>query len=134
MYLNTIFDDLYQINRDLNKFLKTGSRNRASWPEVNIYESQDQYTIVCRTPGIAKEDISITFKDNSLKITGEKKAEKPEKHNYHLKERGSGKFERNVLLHDKIDDSKIDAQMKNGLLLVKVPKAPEAQPKSITIN
>lgn len=131
--LNTILDDLFDINRAITRvFDSTPAYRYSYWPEVNIYNSNDEYVVVAKLPGVKKEDVSITLKDNSLKISGEKKDDKKE--NCYLDERYSGKFERNFLLNEKVDSGKIDAEMKNGLLMIKLPKSPEVKPKSISIK
>lgn len=135
MVYQTIFDDLYRINRELSSFLAAGRVQKSSAiPEVNLYENESEYRIVAKMPGVKKEDVAITCKDKTIKIAGEKKVEKNEKAQYHLRERREGTFERSVLLADRIDADKIEAQMQNGFLMIKVPKKEEAQPKKIEIN
>ena len=131
----TIFDDLYRINREFNRLFKSGYNSGRSyyWPEINLYENSFEYVVVTKVPGIKKEDIAITLKDNTLKISGEKKGIGDEV-NFHIRERKRGKFERNVMLEEKIEAEKIAAEIKNGFLLVKIPKAPEAKPFSIEIK
>jgi len=133
--LISIFDDLYRLNREMNKILygTEGTKNQY-WPEVNIYENENEFMIVSKVPGINKEDLSISFKDNSLKISGTKKSPKKEDVNYHLRERRHGEFERNFLLDEKIDINNINAEVKNGLLLIKVPKSPQTKPVKIDIK
>ena len=135
MYYDSVFNDLFRINRELSSFLNSGRIKRGySWPELNLYESKEGYTVALRVPGIAKEDIEISYKDNSLKISGEKKVDINDKASYHLREREEGAFERNIVLRDKIEADKIGAQLENGILIIKVPKSPEAKPKNININ
>lgn len=133
----TIFDDLYRLNREMNKFLYGGKREReysTTWPEVNIYENENEYVVAAVIPGVTKEDLNITIKDNSLKVSGERKITTQDNVNYHLKERKEGKFERNFLLNDKVDPQNISAELKNGLLLVKLQKAAETKPVTIAIK
>jgi HSP20 family protein len=104
------------------------------WPHANIYENHDDYVIVAKVPGVEKNDISVAIKDNSLKISGERKKENHENATNYFDERFSGKFERSFLLNEKIDADKIDAEMKNGLLMIKLPKSPEVKAKNITIK
>jgi len=133
--LNTILDDLFDINRTINRLFDSSQGYRYSyWPEVNIYNNNDEFVVVAKLPGIKKEDVSIILKDNSLKISGEKKDDKQDKENCYLNERYAGKFERNFLLNEKIDSNKIEAEMKNGILMIKLAKSPELKPKSITIK
>lgn len=133
--LNTILDDLYDLNRNISRiFDSTPGYKYYYWPEVNIYSNINEFIVIAKLPGVKKEDVSIVLKDNSLKISGEKKKEEKENAGCYLDERYTGKFERRFLLNEKVDSNKIDAEMKNGLLMIKLPKSPEAKPKSITIK
>jgi HSP20 family protein len=131
--LDTIFNDLYDLGKSINKIFEVNPVYRyAKWPETNVYANNEEYVVALKIPGVEKKDISLTIKDNSLKINGERKKENNE--NYHLNERYSGKFERNILLDEKVMSDKIEAQLKNGLLIVKLPKSPEVKPKTINIK
>jgi len=130
---NTIFNDLYNFNRALNRAFDQ-REEYSYYPEMNTYENNDEYIIAVKTPGIKKEDISISFKDNVLKISGEKKEYKKEKESIHLKERFNGKFERSISMPEKVEVEKAGAEFKNGLLIVKLPKSEETKPVEININ
>ena len=135
--LETIFDDLFEINRTINRIFDARSNYRMNypiWPVMNLYENNDENIIVAKLPGLKKEDIAIVYKDNSIKISGERIKEKNEKNNIQLRERFYGKFERSIMLSEKIDSEKIQAEFKNGLLIIKLPKSSETKPKAITIN
>ena len=132
--LETVFDDFYRLNREFNRLFGVRHQRRDYWPETNIYENQNEYMIVSKLPGVKKEDLSLSVKDNAIKISGKRESEKENKINYHLKERREGEFERNFLLHEKIEADKIEAELKNGILLVKIPKSPETKPKTIEIK
>jgi len=78
--LNSILDDLFDINRTITRLFDSSPAYRYSyWPEVNIYNNNDEYVVVVKLPGVKKEDVSIILKDNSLKISGEKKEDKKRK-------------------------------------------------------
>jgi len=133
--LATFLDDLYDLNRDINRIFDVyPGRSYYRWPEINIYNNDNEYIVVAKAPGLKKEDIYLTLKDNSLKISGERKKEEKVKTNIHLEERFIGKFERSFMLNEKVDADKVDAEMKNGLLIVKLPKSPDTKPKAITIK
>jgi len=132
---NTVFDELFKLNEEMGRvFNSVGYSGRHRWPETNIYENRDEYILVSKMPGLEKDDIEIFLKDNSLTIRGERTKNAEEKQKRHLDERFSGKFERNFLLNEKIDVDSIQAETKNGLLIVKLPKSPESKPKRIEIK
>ena len=132
--LRTIFDDLYDLNREMNRIFSGYQNNKSNWAETNVYENNNGYVVVSKLPGLSKDDVNITLKDNSLQISGERKKEEMKGESVHLIERFSGKFERNFILNDKIDAGNIEAEMKNGLLMIKLPKSPETKPKKIEIK
>jgi len=133
--LATIFDDLYNLQNELDEVLFSDYRVRKSrFPRINVYENDDEYVVSAELPGADKNDISITLKDNSLKINGEIKKGNNSKDNIHLEERYYGKFERSISLNEKGNADKINAEFKNGILLIKIPKSPETKPVSINIK
>ena len=104
-------------------------------PLVNIEETDNDYIITAELPGIEKKDIKITFQNNMLNISGEKKEEKEmDNRNFHRVERRYGKFSRSIAIPSSIELDKIDAGYKNGILTVKVPKSEEAKPKEIEVK
>ncbi len=131
----TIFDDLFELNREMNQvFSRAGMGGRKNWPETNTYESNDEYILVSKVPGMVKDDIEITVKDNSLTVKGKRNKETPENSKLHMDERFSGNFERNFLVNEKIDIDNIKAEASNGLLIIRLPKSPEMKPKKIKIK
>jgi HSP20 family protein len=80
--------------------------------------------------------LNLTVVHNNLTISGEKKGPpddiKPEA--FHREERASGKFVRTITLPVEIDDSKVSAEYKNGLLLITLPKSEKAKPKQISVQ
>jgi HSP20 family protein len=87
-------------------------------------------------PGIDPQSLNITVVHNTLTISGEKKGApdeiKPEA--FHREERARGKFVRTITLPVEIDDGKVGAEYKNGLLLITLPKSERAKPKQINVQ
>jgi len=112
------------------------SRIRDGWmPSVDIEENDNAYIVTMELPGLAKNDVKISFRDEVLTISGEKKYEKKEdEKNYHRYERSFGKFERSFRVHSDILVDKIDAGFKDGVLTVNLPKAEIAKPKEIEVK
>jgi len=105
------------------------------YPATDIYDTKDGYVFKLEVPGLKREDISIEFNENTLSIKGERKEEKEiKKEDYHQIESCSGTFSRSFTLSHNIDHKKIDANLKNGILELRVAKVEEKKPKTITIN
>ena len=108
----------------------------SNWnPDVDIVEHSNNYTLTMDLPGLKKDDVNISVKNNLLRISGEKKNEKEEKQkNYHRRERYFGKFERVFNLGNEIDKEKVEANFKDGVLKIDLPKAETAKPKEIEVK
>jgi len=104
-------------------------------PLTDIYETEEEYIFKVELPGMDKKDINIEVKDDVLWIRGERREDMDaNKDNYHRIESRSGKFSRSFRLPRGIDQEKIKASMKNGILELKVAKPEEKKPKAISIN
>ena len=104
-------------------------------PAVDIYDSEDKIVLKVELPGVDKKDISIDVKDRVLTLKGERSSDNEVKEeSYYRRERAFGKFERAFNLAADVDPEKINADYKDGVLKIDIPK-PEAQkPKQITIH
>ena len=108
----------------------------AVWsPRVNISETNDHYVITADLPGMRKEDIKVTYDNGVLTIQGERKQEVEEKdEKLHRVERLYGMFERSFRLPMSVQADKIQAEFKDGVLRLTLPKAEDAKPRQISIN
>jgi HSP20 family protein len=96
-------------------------------PELDVRENSTSITIEAELPGVEEKDVSVTFANGVLTITGEKKQQKEEKgDSYHLTERSFGSFRRALQLPDTVDEAKIEARFDKGVLKVTALKKPEA--------
>ena len=105
------------------------------WPALDISEDKEKFTVHVDVPGLKKEDIHVTTEDNFLVIKGQRKTIQEEKEkNYHRVERSYGAFERRLDLGTRVDESKIKATYKDGVLEFVLPKAETKQAKQIAIE
>ncbi len=104
-------------------------------PVIDIYDNDRKIVIEAELPGLDKKDIHVDVKDGVLTLRGERSYEdevKEEK--YHRKERAFGKFHRSFTLPEGLDHDKIEADYKDGVLKIEIPKPEEKKPKKITIH
>ncbi len=102
---------------------------------VDLKETDDEYILKVELPGLEKDDVQIALEQNVLTIRGEKKEEEAkENESFHKKEIRYGWFERSFTLPGDINEKKINAKMKNGVLTIHVPKKETAKPKRIPIT
>ncbi len=114
--------------------LTNGGRMVVRW---DVAETDDAVNITADLPGLTEKDIDVTIAEGVLTIKGERKAEKEtedKKKHYHRIERSYGSFERAMSLPSDVDESKISANFKNGVLELTLPKKPEAKKKAKKIQ
>ena len=104
-------------------------------PRVNVKELDDRFELSAEIPGMEKEELSIEVQENLLTIRGEKKTQgKAENEKMHICEVSYGKFERSFRLPENTKIEDVDAEYKNGVLRVSIPKTEPAKPKEITVK
>ncbi len=104
-------------------------------PVVDTYEKDDVIVVKAELPGVSKEDISIDVKDNILTLSGERKHdEEVKEEDYYRRERFYGRFQRSFTLPEAIDPEKIEANYKDGVLEIRIPKPEAAKAKKIEIK
>lgn len=108
----------------------------ADWvPSVDVSETEGEYQIKAEIPDVKKEDVKVTVEDGVLTIQGERKHEKEEKgKKYHRVERSYGSFVRSFTLPDLVDEEKVKAEFKDGVLNLQLPKSEKAKPKAIEVS
>jgi HSP20 family protein len=104
-------------------------------PSVDIFETERELTIKAELPGMEEKDIEVRLENNVLMIKGERRFEKEaKKENYHRVEWSYGTFNRSFSLPAFVDETKVKAEYKNGVLKVVLPKKEELKPKEIKIS
>jgi HSP20 family protein len=112
-----------------------GESTAGVFPMVNLTETADNYYIRAELPGIKAEDLDISITGDTFSITGERKIpEEDSNAKYHRREREAGKFSRILKLPSLVQADKAEAESKDGVLTVILPKAEETKPKQITIK
>jgi HSP20 family protein len=110
-------------------------REPRQYPLINLLEDKNNFYVEALTPGVDPQSMDITATQNRLTLSGEKSGAgdiKPEA--FHRNERASGKFVRTIDLPVEIDEAQIQAEYRNGLLVVTLPKGEKAKPKQISVK
>ena len=110
---------------------RTGMQRRegALGLRINVSESDDEIQVTADLPGVSEEDIAVTLENDVLRISAEKSADSEEKDKtWHVVERSYGRFERAIRMPSGIDPDAVKASFKDGVLSVRLPKPPEAEP------
>ncbi|MBN1381851.1 MAG: Hsp20/alpha crystallin family protein [Deltaproteobacteria bacterium] len=127
--MNRLFDDFFRGFDDMS-FGLSRDRFRAFSPSVDIKENDKEVLIKAELPGMDEKDIDVNLFEDRLTIKGEKKEEKEDKgSDYYHMESSYGSFNRIIPLPEKVDTKKVEANFKNGVLSIKLPKTEEAKAK-----
>jgi HSP20 family protein len=104
-------------------------------PLVDISEDEKEYLIKTELPEIKKEDVKVTVENGILSITGDRKLEKEEKNKkFHRVERAYGSFIRRFTVPEDASGTKVNAEFKDGVLKVHLPKNEEKKAKEIEVK
>ncbi|MBK8259206.1 MAG: Hsp20/alpha crystallin family protein [Polyangiaceae bacterium] len=104
-------------------------------PAVDIVESNNEFQIKVELPEVKKEDVKVTLHQGQLRIEGERKLEKEEKDKkYHRVERFYGQFVRTFMVPDNVDEARLSADFKDGLLNIHLPKTEKHVPKPVDVK
>ena len=104
-------------------------------PAVDIIEDEKEYLIKVELPEVQKDAVKVTVEGGTLTISGERKAEKEEKdRKFHRVERYYDRFERSFSIPEDAEDSKVNAEFKDGVLRVHLAKSEKARPKQIEVK
>jgi HSP20 family protein len=127
-----------QINRLFNESFDRSSEegNLTTWaPAVDILETEQNLVVKADLPDIKPEELDIRVENNILTIRGERKFEKKVNENNYLRvERSYGSFSRSFSLANTVNTEAIQADYKNGVLTLSIPKREEAKPKQIKVR
>lgn len=139
------FRELEEMTDRLNRVLGRQDARRsngketivmADWmPVVDISETDADFEIKAELPGVKKEDLKVTLENGVLTLQGERKEEREEKgRRVHRVERSYGRFSRSFSMPDVVDESKVKAEFKDGVLSLHLPKSERAKPKAIEVK
>ena len=112
------------------------SRTAGAWmPAADTYETDDAVILKVDLPGFSKDELSLEIGQNTLTLQGERRQEAEVKEEgYHCRERTYGRFERSFLLPATVDQDRVQATYKDGVLEVRLPKRETARPKRMAVG
>jgi HSP20 family protein len=104
-------------------------------PQLDLSETDNAVEVRMDVPGVHAKELDIRISGNILTVSGERKEEKEEKgRTFYRSERKSGSFSRSVTLPCAVDESKVEAKCRDGVLTIALPKAAEARTKKIEVK
>jgi HSP20 family protein len=123
-----------QKKRELEKSEETTTPARVFLPNADIYETQDSLTVVLEMPGVEKGNVDVRVEDGILEVEGRLDLSKYQGLQPLYTEYNIGHYSRTFQLSSRIDQNKIGAEIKDGVLSLTLPKVEEAKPRSIEVR
>ncbi|MDX1393577.1 MAG: Hsp20/alpha crystallin family protein [Gemmatimonadota bacterium] len=116
--------------------MRSSLNSWAAWaPAADLYETEDAFVLEIGLAGFAHEDIDVTVERGVLTVAGQRSTrEEQEEHTYHLREHSYERFARSFSLPGTVRSEDVEADFENGMLVVRLPKTPEAKPRRIAVR
>ena len=119
---------------EMEKFMQSHGHEGFA-PAIDVYETKKEVVVEAPLAGVNPDDVEISIENDVLGIKGESKKESEvDEKNYYRKEVRAGSFFRSVALPAHVISDKAQAESKEGMLKITIPKAPEAKPKTIKVK
>jgi len=133
------FGTLLSLQNALDAFrssdwLQSSPSSGGSYPPLNVFRKGDDFTLIAEVPGIRSSDLEVQVKGRTVRLSGSKVVNYPEKASVHRRERLQGRFDRSITLPVEIDQDQVTAECRDGVLVVSLPRAERDKPRSIRIN
>lgn len=123
--------DLLAIQQRLDRFAPAPS----GWiPPIDVHETADEYVITAELPGLDREDVEIQVHDGRLQLSGQRRERDVPCEQYHRVERGHGSFSRTLELPHPVDEERVTADLRDGVLTIVCPKAAEGNARRIQVS
>jgi HSP20 family protein len=103
-------------------------------PAMDIFETDQQITVLADMPGVKAQDLAIDLRENTLTLSGNVESPEGEREEELLREYRTGNYYRQFTLSEGIDQSKIEAALKDGVLRLRLPKVEAAAPRTIPVK
>jgi HSP20 family protein len=133
------FDALLNLQRELearltSDWLQDLTTSRGPFPPINVFQQGDDVLAIIELPGIDRNDLQIQAKENTIRISGKKSVEYPDRVSVHRRERVFGEFDRTLTLPVHLDADRVKAEYRDGILALFLPRAESDKPRTITIS
>jgi len=132
--LDRLQNEMDRMLRDFSTVIPRRVAAREEFPAINVWEHDDTVFAEAELPGLTTEDVNISVVGNELKLDGKRNEADVEGGSYHRRERGWGAFSRTLKLPYDVETGKVEAALRDGVLLITLPKAQAAKPRKIEVT
>jgi len=135
------FAEMRQLQAEMNRLFEdfapdvVETPEASAYPPVNVWVGETSVAVTAELPGLTRDDIELTIREDTLTIKGERKPHvNDDRVVWHRRERGVGPFVRTIMLPFRVDPDQAEARFANGILEVEMQRPKADQPKKIQIS
>jgi HSP20 family protein len=133
------FDTLLGLQQALDAFrtsgwLDAGPSGRGAYPPLNVFRKGEDFVVIAEVPDVKKADLELQVKGNTIRISGSKAVSYPEQAGLHRRERLGGRFDRAITLPVEINADGVQAECRDGILALLLPRAERDKPRTIQVS
>lgn len=133
------FEALQQFQQAIDTFrssnwLGSGPSGAGSFPPLNVFRKGEDIIIIAEVPGVRKSDLQIEVKGRTIRIAGTKSVSYGDKASAHRRERLAGAFNRSISLPIEVDADRVEAECRDGILALHLPRAERDKPRAISVS
>jgi HSP20 family protein len=133
------FQEMHRLQQDINRLFEGSSSQQngfaeTRFPLMDVSETEDEQTVRFLVPGLPKGDVHISLHQNVLTVTGEKsQSEIPDNARVLRRERSTGSFHRTLRMKNRVAEDRIEAQLQDGVLTIRLPYREEVKPRQVEV-
>ncbi|MBV12287.1 Hsp20/alpha crystallin family protein [Rubinisphaera sp.] len=131
---------MQEFEREMDRLLQSmnitmrSARSARSFPAVNFYEHEDKFLMTAEIPGVQPEDLELSISSGVLNIKGKRQLEPAiPQDQFRRQERMQGSWERSLSLPERVNEEGLEAELKDGVLTITLPRAPQVAPRQIPV-
>jgi HSP20 family protein len=133
------FEALLRFQQALDSYrqsdwLRGGTSGGGAFPLLNAFRKGDDIVILAELPGVDRNELDIQVKGNTIRLSGRKAPNYPEKASLHRRERLFGRFDRTLTLPIEVEADKVQATYNDGILALLLPRAERDKPRRISLG
>jgi HSP20 family protein len=133
------YDALLSLQRELearlsSEWLQDRTTSGGPFPPINLFQQGYDILVIVELPGIDKSDLEIQAKDNTIRISGKKSLQYPDRVSVHRRERMFGEFDRTLTVPVNLDPDRVKAEYRDGILALFLPRAETDKPRTVKID
>ena len=134
--IDKAFEDFGFSSEPFSRVAFLPGRSARRYPLINLYEDKENICVEAIAPGVNPDSVNLAIVRNAVTISGEKGTipKEVKSENFHRNERAAGEFVRTIEIPVEVDEDHVEAQYRDGLLLITLPKAEKAKPKPISVK